>query len=348
MTKHHQWNLRMNVTDVSSNSTTIEPFIAMNTSLQRVISEDEILGTPLVWTFLILRALQGILGMLGNLITIFAVFHFEFLWENSTSRMVAALALADFFGGLNPFCGIVTRHFISSMAVRISLCHMQVVTRLLTAYGNVYFTLLCTIDRYIFITRPLRYISIVTPKRASWAIMITWVLIGLQIALMMGLGPGNGTEFRCRYSRAIGKVAFYETAAQLFLITFCIIVPVYGVIAYESWKASQNEPHISNYPPQAQPIQKAKLRERRMVKTIGLVLGTYLTCYIPFLLYDIFTKIFYTTPFPFEILLIRKVLVEVYNMQVLLNPFLYGWKNTHFRRAYQKLLPQKCRHTPSQ
>ncbi len=338
---------------MSSNSTKIvsfkiESFTEMNTSLQRVISDEEILGTPLEWTFLILRALQGFLGMLGNLVTIFAVFHFEFLWENSTSRMVAALAVADFFAGVNPFFGTVGRHFISSISVRNSMCYVANVTRLLAGYGNVYCTLLCTIDRYIFITRPLRYISIVTLKRASWAIIVTWLLICLQIALMLGLGPGIDGEFKCLLTKAIGKVAFYETLAQLLLITFCIIVPIYVVIAYTSWKASQNEPHITNYPREAQPIQKAKLRERRMAKTIGFVLGTYLACYIPYLLYDTLMRIFYTAPFPFEILLIKKVLVLVYQMQALLNPFLYGWKNTQFRRAYQKLLSQKCRPTQFQ
>ncbi len=335
----------MNVTEMSSNSTTIEPFTEFNSSLQQVMPEDKILGTALVWTFLILRALQGIIGMLGNLVTIFAVFHFEFLWENSTSRMVAALALADFFGGVLPFCGILARHFILSISARNSLCYVQNVTRLLCGFGNVCCTLLCTIDRYIFITRPLRYISIVTTGRASWAIIFTWLLICLQIALMLGLGPVMDAEFKCHWAKAVGKEAFYVTLGQLLLVTFCIIVPIYVVIAYTSWKASQNEPHITNYPREAQPIQKAKLRERRMAKTIGLVLGTYLACYIPYILYDTLTRILYTTPFPFGILLIRKILVLVYNMQALLNPFLYGWKNTYFRRAYLKLLPQKCRPT---
>ncbi len=330
---------------MSSNSTTSELVTQVNPSLQHV-SEEEILGAPLVWTFLILRALQGIIGMLGNLVTMFAVFHFEFLWENSTSRMVAALALADFFGGANPFYGAIARHFISSISVLNSLCYVQVVSRLLTMYGNVYCTLLCTIDRYIFITRPLRYISIVTTRRASWAITITWLLICLQITLMVGLGPGVDAEFKCNWAKAMTKLAFYETLAQFVLITFCVIVPLYVIIAYTSWKASMNEPHITNYPPEVQPMQKAKLRERRMAKTIGMVLGTYLACYLPLILYDNITRFLYTPPFPFEIILVKRILVLIYNMQALLNPFLYGWKNTRFRRAYQKLLCKRGHVTP--
>ncbi len=336
----------MNVTEMNSNSTTPESVTQLHTALQRVISEDEILGTTLVWTFLILRALQGIIGMLGNLVTMFAVFHFEFLWENSGSRMIAALALADFFGGINPFCGILARRFISSISALNSLCYVQIVSRFLNAYGNVYCTLLCTVDRYIFITRPLRYVSIVTLRRASWAILITWLAILLQMVLKLSLGPNVDAALKCKWVNAMTKVALYEMIAQLAVITFCIIVPMYAVISYTSLQASKNEPHITNYPGEARTIQKAKLRERRMVITVGLVLGTYLACYIPFLLYDTLTKFLYTPPSPFAILLIRRILILVYNMQALLNPFLYGWKNTHFRRAYKKLLPKRCQVTP--
>ncbi len=326
---------------MSPDSTTEEPVLRVNTSSPWV-SEDEILGTALVWTFLILRALQGILGMLGNLVTIFVVFQFELLWENSGSRMIASLALADFFGGVNPFFSIIARYFTSSISVLNALCYVQIVTRLLTGYGNLYCTLLCTVDRYIFITRPLRYVSIVTVGKASWAILITWLIICLQIALVLGLGPGVDAEFRCRYADALPKWAVYGTGVLFLLITFCIIVPMYGVIAYESWKADKNEPHITNYPPESQPIQKAKLRERKMIKTVGLVLGTYLICYIPFFLYHHLTRLLYVhyLSVPFAILLFRRILNVLYNMQALLNPFLYGWKNNHFKKAYKKLLPQ--------
>ncbi len=331
----------MNVTEMSFNSTTTETITQVNATLQPQ-SEDEILGPSLVWTFVSLHALQGIFAMVGNLITIIAVLKYEPLWDNSACRMVVALAVADFFGGFSPLLGRLSRQLFSSVSVLKAICYVRVHgTRMLSVYGNVYFILLITIDRFIFITRPLRYFTIVTPQRALKAISIAWMLIFLQIVLMVAITPSPRaiTIQQCGWNKAVGNLAFYIRTGQFVLITCCVIVPLYGVIGYMAWKESKDEPHISNYPPESQAIQKAKLRERKMVKTIGLVLGTYLTCYTPVIVFPILMNISgYTKPFPFEFILTNRILIVVYNFQWILNPFIYGWKNLQFRKAYQKLL----------
>ncbi len=338
--------LKINVAEMISNSTSIETSTQVNTSSQ-LNSEDEILGPALVWTYISLRAFQGILAIVGNLVTIIAVWKFEFLRENSACRMVAALAVADFFGAVNPFYGIIARRFISSISILNAVCYVQVISELLAGYGNCCCTLLVTVDRYIFITRPLRYFSIVTPQRALSAILITWMVIIIQIALILAFGPSLNAEITCGWGQAMTKAAFYLTLGQFVLITFCVIVPLYGIIGCTAWKLSRNDPHITNYPPETQAIHKAKLQERKMVKTIGWVLGTYLTCFIPILLYPTLINFLgYTEPFPFGILLGQRILVFFYNFQSIQNPFIYGWKNVQFRKAYQKLLFKKCRALP--
>ncbi len=326
-------------------STTLETFTRGKTSLQ-VTSEDEILGPSLVWTFFILRTLQGTVAMVLNSVTIFAVFKFDMLWKNSACRMVASLAFADFLGGVSPFFSR-TRHFISSISLLNSMCYLQVIFTFLASYGNVYCTLMCTIDRYLFISRPLHYQSIVTPWRASVAILIVWMSIFIQITLILALAEVNA-GVACIFVEVITKWAFYGTLAQFILITFCVIVPLYGVIGYMSWKASKNEPHITNYPPEAQPKQKKKLQERHMVKTVALVLGTYVACYVPLLTCSFIINFLYTQPFPFEILLLRRILTFVYYMQGILNTFIYSWKNVHFKQAYKKLLSKTGQITPMQ
>ncbi len=339
---------RMTVTEMNYNSTTMEPITHHVSTSSQLDQDDEILGSTLVWIFIILRAIQGIMSMLGNLVTLIAVYKFESLRENSACRLVAALGVADFFGGVLPFTSKIARSSISSVSLLNAQCYVRVICTLLFGYGNVYCTLLCTIDRYIFITKPLRYFTIVTPKRALRAILIAWFLIVLQITLIMSLAPSPDAEVKCLLAKEMTRLAFYATLAQFVLITFCIIVPIYSVIGYTSWKLSKNEPHITNYPPEAQAAQKRKLRERKMAKTVGLVLGTYLSCYTPFLVFDIVTSFLYSRPYPFEIILVKRMLYIVYNFQAIFNPFIYGWKNVQFRKAYGKLLGKKCQVTPIQ
>ena len=84
-----------------------------------------------------------------------------------------------------------------------------------------------------------------------------------------------------------------------------------------------------------------------MVTTIGVVLGTYLICYLPAAAYTSIAMMVYKPPFPFGILLGNRILRVVYKMQCVLNPFLYGWKNKKFRQAYRRLLFRNPQVAPS-
>ncbi len=333
----------MNVIESNSSLSTIQTITQGKTTSQ-LYSEYDILGPGLSWTYIILQGLQGIFAMVVNLLTMIAVYRFEFLWENSGCRMVAGLALADFFGGVTPLFELIPRLFTSSISLLNAFCYVQASCELLAGFGNVFCTLLCTIDRYIFITKPLRYFSIVTPGRALRAIFITWMVIVLQIILMLAFGPSFDAEITCGYDRIVSELAVYLVVGQFVLVTFFVIIPLYMIIGCTAYKLSRNEPHYSNYPSEAQAIQKAKLRERKMVKTIGWVLGTFLVCFILVLAYSMFLILSgYSDPLPFGILLTHRIIVLVYNIQFILNPFIYTWKNLLFRKAYKRLLPKRCK-----
>ncbi len=71
-------------------------------------------------------------------------------------------AVADLFGGVGPFCAIA-RHIIKTTSALNVVCFVEIFLNLLAAYGNVYCILLVTIDRWIYISRPLRYVLLLLP-----------------------------------------------------------------------------------------------------------------------------------------------------------------------------------------
>ena len=324
---------------------TTEMQLGVNTSFQPP-TEDETLGPTLTWVFVSLRATQGLLAMVGNLVTMIAVYRYEFLWENGTCRMIAALALADFFAGVDAFSGSIVRQFLSRISDLNMLCYFQVITALIAGFGNGYCILLLTIDRFIFITRPLLYVSIVTARRALVAILVTWMVIFFQTNLIMAFAQSPNAKISCEWGNIIPKVAFYLIQFQFAVVTFCVIVPVYGVIWYIAWKLNKNEPDLCHFPPENQDQQRQKLKERKMAKTIGIMLGAYLICYIPMFVYAIMINLFYSRPFPYGIILGYRILTFVYHLQGVVNIFIYGWKNVQFKKAYKKLIPLKWQVSP--
>ena len=228
-----------------------------------------------------------------------------------------------------------------STSARTVICHLEIFFNLLQSYGNVYNILLVSIDRYIYIAKPMEYISIVTPKRALAIIVSAWVALIVQISAIINWNSDINAQVPCRWTEVLYKIGNFVTLFQLCVITFCVIVPIYGRIGCIVRNLSKNEPHISCIAPENQVEKKKEKQERRMAKTMGWVLGVYLLCFLPLSIYDLAITMLYEAPLPFGILLGNRILNVVFKMQCILNPFVYGWKNQMFRGAYLKVLGNK-------
>ena len=200
-----------------------------NTSSQ-LLEENKILGPTVTWIYLSIRTLQGLIAVVANLITIIVVYKYENLWENSTSRLVASLALADFFGGLGPFCALfrnIRLRTFSTTKIQDLICGLNIFVNLVASIGNAYNTLVITIDRYIYIIRPMKYFSIVTKDRVMAAVVIMWTVIILESVLLLVLGPDASVKVPCTMIAVVGKVGYLSLILQLIPVTFFIIVPLY-------------------------------------------------------------------------------------------------------------------------
>ncbi len=61
-------------------------------------TEIEILGPPVFWIFSSLTAVQGIVSVFGNFITLVAIYKSQELLENNACKFIASLTCADFLG----------------------------------------------------------------------------------------------------------------------------------------------------------------------------------------------------------------------------------------------------------
>ncbi len=184
----------------------------------------------------------------------------------------------------------------------------------------------------------MHYITIVTHGRAMAAIMIAWMLAVLETGLMIAWNRDVDTQVRCLWFDIMHKVGFYLTQGQLYLITLCLITPMYGRIGCITWSLYQSEPHVTQFAPENQSVQRKKLQERKIATTIGLVLGIYLICYVPLSIYNQIVTRLYEAPFPFGIILGNRILKIIFKVQCFVNPYVYGWKHPLFWKVFLKML----------
>ncbi len=225
------------------------------------------------------------------------------------------------------FVGISRRTTRINGSAWSSLCYIELYLFLVSSCRNFYNILLVALDRYISIVRPLRYHAIVTTFRTTIAIVVVWcVIIGENILIFFAV---YGT---------IDGLCTLGAALPAFMLQVLLLRAIGGteVLCGPPVVALRNQ-NLTCYPQESQTQQRGKLKQRKMMKTMAYVLGPFLFCFYSTMIYNVVISNLYNPPLPFGILLIRKITVIIFWVQSLITPFVFGWHNQSFKRAYRKM-----------
>ena len=306
------------------------------------VTQAEILGYTLHTTLQVVHGLQGLVAIIANLFTIIAVCKFYFLREDCACRFVASLACADLLAGIVVLFNITAISTTKSQ-FSIPLCNIKLFLVFMCLLGNAYNILFITIERFIYIIKPLRYSSIVTQHRTSLSIVALWSAVFIHVLVLYIFGSAIDPSSPCVFFGVLGNASRTIMYIELSIIVAVLIV-CQTIILLTAKKLNRTEPHISHFAPSLQPQQIERLRQRKMAGTIAVVIGTFLVCYIPATIFNILFSKLYSGQWSFTMLLCSRCLKMVLWMQSLVNPFIYGWRNKSFHRAYRKLLGMKPNH----
>ena len=115
--------------------------------------------------FLVLGPFLSLITVVGNGLVVYLIITRKRL-HNATNWIVLSLAIADFTvrAGILPAAMLLRDHLVVQYSVM----------SFLLAASALNLSLL-TVDRYVFITRPLRYSTLLTTKRAVLLIVAVWL-----------------------------------------------------------------------------------------------------------------------------------------------------------------------------
>ncbi|KFW63721.1 5-hydroxytryptamine receptor 1A, partial [Pygoscelis adeliae] len=233
---------------------------------------------------------------------------------------------------------------------------------------------LCAIalDRYWAITDPIDYLNKRTPRRAAVLISLTWLigfLISIPPMLCWRTAEDRLNPDACTISRDRGYTIYSTFGA--FYIPLLLMLVLYGRIfkaarfrihktgedgaALEIIEVqhcnSSSKTHLplpseacgSPPPPSFERRNEknteakrrmALSRERKTVKTLGIIMGTFILCWLPFFIVEL------VQPFCGSKCYTPKWLVAVVNWlgysNSLLNPIIYAYFNKDFQSHFKK------------
>uniref|UniRef100_A0A3Q3E469 Beta-2 adrenergic receptor n=1 Tax=Labrus bergylta TaxID=56723 RepID=A0A3Q3E469_9LABR len=270
----------------------------------------------------------------GNVLVITALIRFQRL-QTVTNLFIASLALADLIMGL------VVVPFSSSY---ILLGAWQ--------FGNFMCDIetLCVIalDRYLAIISPLRYPTMLTRGRAFVVVLGVWVVASLisflPIHLKLWVSGDEkaqvclNNEYCCDFNTNVAYAV--SSSIVSFYLPLVVMIFLYSRVFQEAQKQLEKirgrERHFNNLVEgkhSATKRLKFCLKEHKAVKTLGIIMGTFTLCWLPFFILNILMTVLELG----DMRLLFRLLNWLGYSNSAFNPLIYC-RSPDFRHAFQEIL----------
>ncbi|MBN3317472.1 ADA1A protein, partial [Atractosteus spatula] len=223
-----------------------------------------------------------------------------------------------------------------------------------------------SIDRYVGVSYPLRYPAIMTDRRGVLALVGLWALsITISIGPLFGWKePAPEDESVCKITEEPGYAIF--SAVGSFYLPLSVILTAYCrvyVVAKRETRGlrdgrktdkSDSESvtlrmHRGNTPVPEDEAMRGRLhfslrllkfsREKKAAKTLGIVVGCFVLCWLPFFLVLPIGSIFPAYRPPETIF---KITFWLGYFNSCINPIIYPCSSQEFKKAFQNVLRVQC------
>ncbi|KAM3610402.1 uncharacterized protein V6R79_003522 [Siganus canaliculatus] len=309
-----------------------------------------------------------VFGIVGNILVILSVVCHRHL-RTVTHYFIVNLAVADLLlsSTVLPFSAIF--EIVDRWLFGRVFCNVWAAVDVLCCTASIMSLCVISVDRYIGVSYPLRYPTIMTKRRALLAVMLLWVLsIIISIGPLFGWKePAPEDESICKITEEPGYAIF--SAVGSFYLPLAIILVMYCrvyVVAHresQGWKeghkteksdservilrihrgnttvaddeALRNRTHFA--------LRLLKFsREKKAAKTLGIVVGCFVLCWLPFFLVLPISSIF---PQYRPSDTVFKITFWLGYFNSCINPIIYPCSNQEFKKAFQSLLGVHCLRT---
>ena len=225
---------------------------------------------------IIVNVIIVILCTFGNSLVIISLKKFEWL-RVPTNYFVALLAFYDFCSGLPSSSLLAATSFLSTQNEKTTIqydviCKMYVYVAGFSGIGNLLCVIIISVDRYIYINRPLRYYDLVTNRKALVISIISFIIANMVSTT--AFYNQDATKPCNTIQMARFEVVVY-VVIPTFLLAILLVILLYGKIAWLTYKAKRS---MANQMTASDQSGSGK----RTTKVISLVVGVFMATYLVF------------------------------------------------------------------
>ncbi|XP_075715988.1 alpha-1B adrenergic receptor [Rhinoderma darwinii] len=304
-------------------------------------------------------------AIVGNIMVIISVVTNRQL-RIPTNYLIVNLAIADLFLSTTVLPFSATLEIANYWVFGRIFCDVWAAMDVLCCTASIFSLCAISIDRYIGVRYSLQYPTIVTRKRVLLALLGVWIL-----SIVISIGPLLGWKQQTVTDEAVCDITtepFYAIFSSLtsFYIPLIVILVMYCrvyVVAKRITKnleagvmkermdskeltlrihcrnmndGSPNSKSNNQQPRSSLALKILKFsREKKAAKTLGIVVGLFILCWLPFFTALPLGSIFKALEPP---LTVHKVTFWLGYFNSCLNPVIYPCSSKEFKRAFIRIL----------
>ena len=308
------------------------------------------LSTTILISSVAFKFMAMVIGILGNVAVIICTVS-DKKEKTTTSYLIVNLALADLLVCLT-FYPIWIVEFIQTILGIDSdqdlFCKMSRSSMFALIFVSVATLLAITVDRYLFIVKPLKYPMIVNATRTKIVLKAIWIISGGILCLMQTVVIRKSKEpARRGYCSVLDEIYWPYEVLVVYLPVILIFCMNYKILATAREQKRriryETQPHSSENSRNKNASSFRQMIALRSVKTfIIVVVVLSLCCFIPAIigitLYFFACKSCQTSATWYVIFHF-----ELYGINSIANAFIYGFRHVKHRKFFAHLFTKLCK-----